>query len=105
MPRKSQPQPEPQPDPQPAEGATAPADAPAEPPALPADVAALGFEQARDELAEVVRRLEAGGTGLEESLALWERGEALAEACHRWLEGARARLGAADPAGSQERRP
>ncbi|WP_432572241.1 exodeoxyribonuclease VII small subunit [Kineococcus sp. SYSU DK005] len=72
---------------------------------MPADVAALGFEQARDELAEVVRRLEAGGTGLEESLALWERGEALAEACRRWLEGARARLGAAEPAGAEERRP
>jgi exodeoxyribonuclease VII small subunit len=55
----------------------------------------LGFEQARDELAEVVRRLEAGGTTLEESLALWERGEALAQLCQRWLDGARARLDAA----------
>ncbi|MGW3593596.1 exodeoxyribonuclease VII small subunit [Streptomyces sp. NPDC005167] len=52
----------------------------------------LGYEQARDELIEVVRRLEAGGTTLEESLALWERGEELAKVCRRWLEGARARL-------------
>ncbi|AYL38012.1 exodeoxyribonuclease VII small subunit [Streptomyces fungicidicus] len=56
---------------------------------------ALGYEQARDELIEVVRRLEAGGTTLEESLALWERGEELAGVCRRWLEGARARLDAA----------
>ncbi|EHM30983.1 exodeoxyribonuclease VII small subunit [Streptomyces sp. W007] len=55
----------------------------------------LGYEQARDELIEVVRRLEAGGTTLEESLALWERGEELAKVCRRWLEGARARLDAA----------
>lgn len=56
---------------------------------------ALGYEQARDELVEVVRRLEAGGTTLEESLALWERGEELAKVCRRWLDGARARLDAA----------
>ncbi|WP_137993594.1 exodeoxyribonuclease VII small subunit [Streptomyces vilmorinianum] len=56
---------------------------------------ALGYEQARDELIEVVRRLETGGTTLEESLALWERGEELAKVCRRWLEGARARLDAA----------
>ncbi|MFE0728419.1 exodeoxyribonuclease VII small subunit [Streptomyces antibioticus] len=55
----------------------------------------LGYEQARDELVEVVRRLEAGGTSLEESLALWERGEELAKVCRRRLEGARARLDAA----------
>ncbi|BAU85789.1 exodeoxyribonuclease VII small subunit [Streptomyces laurentii] len=54
----------------------------------------LGYEQARDELIEVVRRLEAGGTTLEESLALWERGEELAKVCRRRLEGARARLDA-----------
>ncbi|WHM36838.1 exodeoxyribonuclease VII small subunit [Streptomyces sp. BPTC-684] len=59
----------------------------------------LGYEQARDELIDVVRRLEAGGTTLEESLALWERGEALAKVCRRWLEGARARLDAALEAG------
>ncbi|MFI1353973.1 exodeoxyribonuclease VII small subunit [Streptomyces sp. NPDC020898] len=56
---------------------------------------ALGYEQARDELIEVVRRLEAGGTTLEESLALWERGEELAKVCRQWLEGARKRLDAA----------
>ncbi|MFJ4518457.1 exodeoxyribonuclease VII small subunit [Streptomyces sp. NPDC088816] len=56
---------------------------------------ALGYEQARDELIDVVRRLEAGGTSLEESLALWERGEELAKVCRHWLEGARARLDAA----------
>ncbi|RFC72534.1 exodeoxyribonuclease VII small subunit [Streptomyces sp. AcE210] len=59
------------------------------------DEAGLGYEQARDELIEVVRRLEAGGTSLEESLALWERGEELAKVCRRWLDGARARLDAA----------
>ena len=56
---------------------------------------ALGYEQARDELIEVVRRLEVGGTTLEESLALWERGEELAKVCRQWLEGARKRLDAA----------
>ncbi|MFG2622901.1 exodeoxyribonuclease VII small subunit [Streptomyces sp. NPDC048507] len=56
---------------------------------------ALGYEQARDELVEVVRKLEAGGTSLEESLALWERGEELATVCRHWLEGARARLDSA----------
>jgi exodeoxyribonuclease VII small subunit len=50
------------------------------------------YEQAREELIEVVRRLEAGGTTLEESLALWERGEQLATICQDWLDGARARL-------------
>ena len=54
-----------------------------------------GYEQARDELTEVVRRLEAGGATLEESLELWERGEALATICQEWLDGARARLDAA----------
>lgn len=53
------------------------------------------YEQARDELADVVRKLESGGLPLEESLALWERGEALADICQRWLEGARERLDAA----------
>jgi exodeoxyribonuclease VII small subunit len=56
---------------------------------------AMSFEQARDELADVVRRLEAGGTTLEESLALWERGEALAAICQTWLDDARTRLDAA----------
>ena len=53
------------------------------------------YEQAREELAEVVRRLEGGGLTLEESLALWERGEELAKVCRRRLDGARARLDAA----------
>jgi exodeoxyribonuclease VII small subunit len=53
------------------------------------------YEAAREELVEVVRRLETGGATLEESLALWERGEALAGLCQRWLDGARARLDAA----------
>lgn len=53
------------------------------------------YEAARDELADVVRRLEAGGATLEESLALWERGEELARACQSWLDGAKARLDAA----------
>jgi exodeoxyribonuclease VII small subunit len=50
------------------------------------------YETAREELIEVVRRLEAGGTTLEESLALWERGEQLAKTCQEWLDGARKRL-------------
>ena len=53
------------------------------------------YEEAREELIEVVRTLEAGGTTLEESLALWERGEKLATICQEWLEGARQRLDAA----------
>lgn len=52
------------------------------------------YEEARAELVEVVRQLEAGGTTLEESLALWERGEALATICQGWIDGARARLDA-----------
>lgn len=52
----------------------------------------LSYEQARAELTEVVQRLEAGGTTLEESLALWERGEELARVCQDWLDGARRRL-------------
>ena len=50
------------------------------------------YEEAREELVEVVRRLEAGGTTLEESLELWERGERLAAICQEWLDGARQRL-------------
>ncbi len=52
----------------------------------------LTYEQAREELVTVVQRLETGGVGLEESLALWERGEQLAAVCQRWLDGARERL-------------
>jgi len=54
-----------------------------------------GYEQARDQLADLVKRLEAGGLTLEQSLELWERGEQLAAICEEWLEGARARLAAA----------
>jgi len=61
---------------------------------------ALSYEQARDELVEVVRRLEAGGVSLEDSLALWERGEALATRCQQWLDGARQRLDAAKATGA-----
>jgi exodeoxyribonuclease VII small subunit len=53
------------------------------------------YEEAREELVDVVRRLETGGTDLEESLALWERGERLARICQAWLDGARKRLDAA----------
>ncbi|MBP2370878.1 exodeoxyribonuclease VII small subunit [Pseudonocardia parietis] len=52
----------------------------------------LGYEQARDELVEVVRALEVGGLGLDESVALWERGEALARRCEDQLAGARTRI-------------
>jgi exodeoxyribonuclease VII small subunit len=60
--------------------------------------ATIGYEQARAELERVVRELEAGAPTLEESLALWERGEELAAICTRWLEGAEARLAAATQA-------
>jgi exodeoxyribonuclease VII small subunit len=55
----------------------------------------IPYEQARDELISVVQRLETGGTSLDESLALWERGEQLAGICQQWLDGARSRLAAA----------
>lgn len=61
----------------------------------PNDHAELGYEAARDELAEVVRALEAGGLALEDALALWERGERLAAVCERHLAGARERIDAA----------
>ena len=59
------------------------------------DVAALSYEQARDELVRVVGELEQGSATLEQSLALWERGEALARRCEEWLLGAKERLDAA----------
>lgn len=59
------------------------------------DVSELSYEQARDELIRVVTELEQGSASLEESLALWERGEALATRCEEWLIGAKARLDAA----------
>ncbi|WP_203336152.1 exodeoxyribonuclease VII small subunit [Nocardioides limicola] len=61
------------------------------------DPATLSYEAARDELVQIVTRLETGGTTLEESLTLWERGEALAARCQEWLDGARRKLEAAQP--------
>ncbi|HYK28325.1 MAG TPA: exodeoxyribonuclease VII small subunit [Streptosporangiaceae bacterium] len=58
----------------------------------PGETELPAYEEARDELADVVKRLEAGGLTLEQSLQLWERGEELAAICAQWLEGARARL-------------
>lgn len=57
-------------------------------------IAAMGYEQARDELINIVQKLEAGAPSLEASLALWERGEVLAQHCQAWLDGARKRLDA-----------
>jgi exodeoxyribonuclease VII small subunit len=60
-----------------------------------ADVGELNYEQARDQLVDIVSRLETGGISLEESITLWERGEALAKRCEQWLDGAKERLDAA----------
>lgn len=60
-----------------------------------ADVADLSYEQAREQLVQVVSALEQGNATLEESMALWERGEALATQCEKWLTGAKGRLDAA----------
>lgn len=59
----------------------------------PDDVEHLGYEQARDELIAIVAQLEGGALGLEESMRLWERGEALAQHCSTWLDAATTRLG------------
>jgi exodeoxyribonuclease VII small subunit len=59
---------------------------------LPEDIATLSYEAARDQLVEVVRRLESGSGGLEEFIVLWERGEMLARRCQQWLDGAREKL-------------
>lgn len=56
------------------------------------DIESMSYERAREELVSVVTKLETGGAPLEESLALWQRGEALADRCERWLDGARTRL-------------
>lgn len=66
----------------------------------PGSLDSLSYEEAREQLVAVVSRLEAGGASLEESLALWERGEALAKRCEDWLEGARKRLATARDAGN-----
>ena len=55
-------------------------------------ISELGYEEARDELIEVVRLLEEGGLNLDESLKLWERGEGLAKRCEEHLAGARQRV-------------
>ena len=60
----------------------------------------LGYEQAREELVSTVQRLEAGGLSLEESLALWERGEALHRRCAEILGAAEERLRALRPDGA-----
>jgi exodeoxyribonuclease VII small subunit len=62
----------------------------------------LTFEQARDELAAVVSTLESGGLSLEESLSLWERGEALAATCQRWLDDATQRIDATTESGTPD---
>ena len=59
------------------------------------DAATLTYEEARGELEAVVRRLEDGGTTLDEALALWERGEALHRRCSELLTAAEERLGEA----------
>jgi exodeoxyribonuclease VII small subunit len=56
------------------------------------EIAKLSYEQARDELVSTVQKLEQGGITLEESLSLWERGEALANRCESWLVHAKERL-------------
>ena len=55
----------------------------------------ITYEAARDELVEIVTRLESGGISLAETMTLWERGEKLADICQSWLNGARARIEAA----------
>ncbi|NHA69868.1 exodeoxyribonuclease VII small subunit [Phycicoccus flavus] len=60
------------------------------------DVADLGYEEARDQLVDIVARLESGQVGLEDSMRLWQRGEALAAHCSTWLDAAEARITADD---------
>jgi exodeoxyribonuclease VII small subunit len=55
-------------------------------------ISQMGYEEARDELIEVVRVLEEGGLDLDSSLKLWERGEELAKRCEEHLAGARKRV-------------
>lgn len=62
------------------------------PTAIPADIAALSYEAARDELAAIVSALESGTAGLEQSMTLWQRGQALAAHCESWLDAAQAKL-------------
>ena len=62
----------------------------------------LSYEEARDQLTQIVSQLEGGGSSLEESLALWERGQALSKICQEWLDGAKAKLDAARPASDED---
>jgi exodeoxyribonuclease VII small subunit len=64
--------------------------------------AKLSYEDARDELAEIVESLEDGSATLEESLKLWERGEELAKICQEWLDGAKKKLDSAKSAGKSK---
>lgn len=72
---------------------------------MSANVSELSYEQARDELVSVVAELEKGTATLEESLTLWERGEALAARCEEWLIGAKQRLEAARAGLAAEENP
>ncbi|NVN52910.1 exodeoxyribonuclease VII small subunit [Mycolicibacterium hippocampi] len=65
-------------------------------------ISALGYEEARDELIDVVQQLEQGGLDLDASLKLWERGEELAKCCEKHLAGARKRVEDALAAGDTE---
>jgi exodeoxyribonuclease VII small subunit len=62
------------------------------------DISGLTYEQARDELISIVAQLEGGQIGLEDSMGLWQRGEALATHCNKWLDGAEAKLTTGDEA-------
>jgi len=67
------------------------------------DLTGLSYEQAREQLVQVVHQLESGGAALDESLALWERGEKLAQICQQWLDGAKAKIEAARAADAGEK--
>ena len=69
------------------------------------DVEGLSYEQAREQLVQVVQKLESGGVPLDESLALWERGEQLAQVCQQWLDGAKAKIDAARNATTKNETP
>ena len=58
------------------------------------DIEKMTYEQARDELTKVLGQLEAGSVTLDQLMALWQRGELLAQKCEQWLAGARAKLDA-----------
>ncbi|MFT4164720.1 MAG: exodeoxyribonuclease VII small subunit [Microlunatus sp.] len=73
------------------------ASAPPDNPSDDAELNGLSYEAARAQLIDIVTQLESGGVPLDESLALWERGERLAKVCQRWLDGAQARIDAITP--------